>query len=493
MLIYLKFLHAEVYVKSATLISFLACSLIAVSTHAAPSQQLANYLGTGNNPRLHLDLSKNGPNWQSFSIDYQGVGGIPFSSVAAKDWSTWDVKDEKANYYGTITLHSDGSKATYGEYVPGKNGFYLEGIHFSFNKSIPGYQLIVDKIHGGGTDKGPFPDSPIAKPAVYPGTETKIELSVKGANIVNNKGQKIILKGFARPSLEWNPKGEYLSIDDIKKMHNWQGVPVNTIRLDLNQNFWFSSGPVTQKGSYKQILNAIVFHAIQNNMVVIFDLHWTENGHQSPMANKSSLRFWKEVANDYKDFGTVIFELFNEPYDVDKKTWLNGNNNFAGHQELLDAVRSMGANNICIVNGLDYAYDLSFVNDDFKLKGNNIVYGSHPYNEKGKEGHTGPGGSFAQNFKGVLGKYPLIFTEFGVNDASYFVQPNPGYEKVYARILDYADRNSISYTAFAWWVDADLAKSNVFPDVIQDWQGTPLNGGKLIHADMKKMPGTPIE
>ncbi|EKD45549.1 MAG: Endo-beta-1,4-glucanase [uncultured bacterium] len=304
----------------------------------------------------------------------------------------------------------------------------------------------------------------------------KIVLSTNGADIINNKGNKIILKGLVRPSLEWNEQGENLSIQDIQNMRGWEA---NVIRIDLNQNYWFASGPSTQMGSYKQIINAMVYYAIQNNMAVILDLHWTENGHQSNMANKDSIRFWKEVANEYKNFGTVLFELFNEPTNINKNIWLNGNEQYAGYQELYDAVRATGAENICIINGLSWGYDLSFVNDHFKINGYNIVYGSHPYNRI----------SFDQNFQEVLGKYPLVFTEFGVNEGSYF--PN-GYQTVYKAIIDYANQNQISYTGFAWWADTDSTKVNTFPDLIKDWSGTPLNGGRLIHDDMQASPGTSI-
>ncbi len=107
------------------------------------------------------------------------------------------------------------------------------------------------------------------------------------------------------------------------------------------------------------------------------------------------------------------------------------------------------------------------------------MYGSHPYNRT----------SFDQNFAGVLGQYPLIFTEFGVNQSSYF--PN-GYQAVYKAIIDFANQNQISYTGFAWWVDKDPDKVNTFPDFIKDWAGTPLNGGTLIHDDMQAFPGTSI-
>ena len=464
------------------LITFAAILTLSFSNSYA--SKLANYLGTGSNPHLQLILSKNAPNWKSYTIDYQGVGNVPYP-----DWSTWDVKDTTGNYYGTITLKCASAIApvVWDTYKAGTDGYYLDGIKLSYNATIKAYQLTADKvITPNGV--GPFPNAPLAKPATY-SDGTPIVLSVNGNKIVNDKGKTILLKGFARPSLEWNPQGQHLSPEDITNMANWVKGGINVIRIDMNQNYWVESGPVTEKGSYKQIINAIVYYAVQNNMAVILDLHWVQDGGQSPMANKKSLDFWTDVAKDYQDFGTVLFELYNEPEGIDKSVWLYGDSQYAGYQQLYNVIRSTGADNIVIINGLDYGYNLSFVNKDFRVQGGNIVYGSHPYNEKGADDWTGPGGSFANNFKGIINDYPLIFTELGVNQSSYF--PN-GYKEVYNRILSYAEDHGISYTGFAWWVDGNSDKWNTFPDLIKDWSGTPLNGGVLVQQDIQQNPGTPL-
>ena len=455
------------------IITFLLLSLSAYAFAAGPA--VTNYMGTGSNPRLYLTLSDNQPNWAPFTVDYQQSGNIPYDTKnpSKEQWSTWNVHDaagQKGNYYGTITLKATSTKATWGSYTGGE-GYYLEGVHLNFKNNT--YQLTVDKIIAPGSGASPFPDAPMATPAIYPGTETPVILSVDGSNMVNNQGKTIILKGMVRPSLEWNPSGQYLSEQDILNMLKWG---INTIRIDLNQNYWFESGPVDEMGSYKQIINAIVYYAVEHDMAVILDLHWTENGHQSNMANKQSIQFWKEVATDYKDFGTVIFELFNEPVNIDKNIWLKGDATYAGYQDLYNAVRNVGAQNIVLVNGIEWGYDLSFVNDSFKIDGNNIAYGSHPYNRT----------SFGHNFDGVLGKFPLIFTEFGSNQMSNF--PN-GYQPIYQAVLDFIQANDVSYTGFAWWVEAN---NPAFPALIQDWDGTPQYGGQMIYDDIQAYPPTAL-
>ncbi|MFA6916139.1 MAG: cellulase family glycosylhydrolase [Parachlamydiales bacterium] len=460
-----------------------------------PGQQLANYLGTGSNPRLQLQLSANGPNWGAFTIDYQQIGNVPWSSDSSSNWSSWNVYDtaSPANYYGTITLSSDGSSVQWNNYTAGTNGYYLDGVNLSYNNGISAYQLTVNTIYtpgGGGGGAGPFPNAPLATPAVYPGTSQPIILQVVGDQIVDNNGTPILLKGIVRPSLEWSATGQYLSTQDLSNIANWSSggttAHSNVIRLDLYQGYWLSSGPVTQSGSYKQIINAIVYYSTQLGMTVILDLHWVQSGQQSPMANQDSLTFWQQVATDYASFGTVLFELFNEPYGITTDVWLNGDSTYVGYQQLYDAVRGTGAQNICIVGGLDYAYDLSFVNPNFCVNGTNIVYCSHPYNSKGQPGYTGEGGTFQQNYQGVLGNYPLIFTEFGCNSGSYY--PN-GYNQIYSNILAFANANNVHYSAFAWWVQSGDPQ---FPCLIQDWTGTALYGGVNIQSDLVQNPGTLI-
>lgn len=477
--------------------NLLVADTMVLSNANSSGQQLANYLGTGSNPRLQLQLSANGPNWGGFTIDYQQIGNVPWSTDSSNNWSSWNVVDtaNPSNYYGTITLTSDGSTVKWSNYTTGTGGYYLSGIKLSYNSGIAAFQVTVDTIYtpggGGGGGAGPFPNAPLATPAVYSGTDQPIILQVVGDQLQDNRGNPVWLKGIARPSLEWSANGQYLSTQDLSNIANWNSggttAHSNVIRLDLYQGYWLSSGPVTQIGSYKQIINAIVYYAIQLGMAVILDLHWIESGYQTQMANQDSITFWQQVATDYASFGTVLFELYNEPYGITQDVWLNGDSSYAGYQQLYDAVRGTGAQNVCIVGGLDYGYDLSFVNPNFCVNGTNIVYCSHPYNAKGQPGYAGGGGTFQQNYQGILGNFPLIFTEFGCNSKSYY--PN-GYNEIYSNILAFVNANKVHYSAFAWWVESGNPH---FPCLIQDWDGTALYGGINVHDDIVQQPGTIVD
>lgn len=366
----------------------------------------------------------------------------------------------------------------------GGDGYCIEGIDFKAESKKMSQGLIRAKaksVSSDSADRGPFPTTPQATPPLYANQKnTPFVLSVLGDNIVDNEGKVIRLKGIARPSLEWNAQGEFLSEQDFANMKKWGA---NAIRISLNQSSWFKSKPLDVKGSYKQIIDAIVYHATQNGMVIILDLHWTKDGGQPNMADKDSLKFWKGVATQYKDFGNVIFELFNEPANIEQDVWLNGNRAYAGYQALYDAVRSTKAQNICIINGMQWGFNLDFINahDEYKyaIKGYNIVYGSHPYRRSYD--------AIYSSLAGIISRYPILFTEFGDDDAKDY--PN-SFAPAYTNTLLFLNQYNGSYTAWAWWVSPD---NPAFPTLIGDWEkATPINGGVIVKEDMEKNPATPL-
>ncbi|OGT64254.1 MAG: hypothetical protein A3J38_07305 [Gammaproteobacteria bacterium RIFCSPHIGHO2_12_FULL_45_9] len=477
------------------------------------SLALCNFLGGG----LKITLSSNATETKPYTLaEGEGcpavgaalsavVGTIPCSMTdATKNWSTWDVTDSKGHYYGTFVLSlSDQCKTVELTKYTGGDGYYLVDIKFPDTtcgtntaapecSAAPNYRGIsVRQIFR--SDLGPFQDAPLAQPAVYPGTTRKIMLSVQGNRIMNDRGQTVILKGVARPSLEWNSQGQYFSIADIQNMKKWGA---NAIRISLKQQRWFESDSITTIGSYKQIIDAIIYYAIKEGMAVILDLHWTTADSQTPMANRDSIRFWTEVASQYKDFGTVLFELFNEPcctIDNQLNVWLKGDAQYAGFQELYDAVRTTGAQNICLVSGRRYGFDLSFITQTDKtyaVQGTNIAYDVHPYSLSMPSDQRTAEQLIAATEKsldGILGTYPVIMTEFGDNNKSDYPT---GYLPFYRELLDFINQHQIGYTAWAWWVQAD---NPAFPTMVSDWNGTPMNGGILIQQDMSTdHPPTPL-
>jgi hypothetical protein len=188
------------------------------------------------------------------------------------------------------------------------------------------------------------------------------------------------------------------------------------------------------------------------------------------MADENSRAFWQSVAERYKDDGRILFELYNEPHDVAWAVWLNGGDSgdgfeVVGMQELYDTVRSAGADNLVVLGGLDYAYDLSGV-PNHRVEGYNIVYASHPYDFSNKQPTT-----WTADWGFLADTDPLFVTEFGSFDcdATYSQQ-----------LIDYAEQRGLSWSAWAWYPGGCG-----FPALIEDWSGAPSATGQIVKTALE--------
>jgi aryl-phospho-beta-D-glucosidase BglC (GH1 family) len=334
----------------------------------------------------------------------------------------------------------------------------------------------VDPATADAKLAGPFPvtgcsavpTAPVAPGGYY----------VNGNTICTADGRPHLLHGVDRPSLEWNSNGENLSAADFQLMATWNA---NAVRVALNQDYWLSASPIHAPG-YIPLVDQVIAWAEEAGLDVILDLHWSDagvlgsctNGCQKKMADANSVTFWTEVATRYQGDGRVIFELYNEPHDVTWSVWRAGGlvDGFQspGMQGLYDTVRATGAQNLVLIGGLNWAYDLSGVGDN-KIVGYNIAYATHPYESPGRTSDT-----WARSFAYLTKTDPVVITEFG--SLGKGMQAGQTCATEYgAQLIPYADARAISWTAWAWFPGGCS-----FPAIIDDWTGTPSPSGAIVKA-----------
>ncbi|MEP6653924.1 MAG: glycoside hydrolase family 5 protein [Myxococcales bacterium] len=297
---------------------------------------------------------------------------------------------------------------------------------------------------------------------------------VDGNKVYDDKGQVHVFKGVARPSLEWSVAGERLNAADYALMKQWGS---NVVRLALNQDFWLKGAAQTNL-LYPTTVDKQIQWAKAAGLDVILDLHWSDRGNlamappanngnsQQDMADLNSLQFWKEIADRYKEDGRITFELYNEPKDISWSVWKNGGqvNGFmaVGMQQLYDAIRATGADNLVIIGGVHWGYDLSGVPAN-KITGYNIMYATHPYDTGDKQM-----GDWERAFGFLTSTDPVIMTEFGSLSASC---PTSYTQQV----VTYIKSKGLSFTGWAWYVGGCA-----FPSLITDWNGTASAAGAIV-------------
>lgn len=320
---------------------------------------------------------------------------------------------------------------------------------------------------------------------------TDIEMSfyTKRNNILDEKGKIIRLKGVSRTGLEY----AYVDLNamipetidfDIQMMKQWG---FNSIRFPLRDRFWLNDT------EYRQKIGYWVNQTLNNNMFAILDLH-TQQDHTGldPFMIRTNtgidaLSMWEDIAKTYHKTPQVFFEVFNEPHDIPPVVWWEGNGTYYGYKEVLSVIRKY-TNNICLIGGLDYAYQFNFLQQNKTLLKQlksipNLALSVHPYGYKGipvnngtatmqipttlvmdPENYTGdchlgisvpsvpPSGYGWDESFGFLarkGIFPVIATEWGLDKPDNCIQG--GWYNM--QILEYLNSLQMSYMAWAWVQD----------------------------------------
>jgi endoglucanase len=128
-------------------------------------------------------------------------------------------------------------------------------------------------------------------------------------------------------------------------------------------------------------------------------------------------------------------------------------------QQLYDTVRGVGAQNLIVIGGLDWAYDLSGVPAN-RIEGYNILYATHPYTSV--NGRSRPFQDWGRAWGTLTRSDPVVVTEFGVLDDTACTTQHD------SSVIQYADAHLAGWTAWAWYPGGCT-----FPAITDDWAGTP--------------------
>jgi endoglucanase len=348
-----------------------------------------------------------------------------------------------------------------------------------------------------------------------------LQLRVSGNHLVDRAGNTLQLRGVNVSGLEfvamhgWSAANPWGGSTGDPTPH-WAALKtwkVNSVRIPLNEGSWLGTkcknGKAEERDpdpghNYRATVKQAVDDATAAGFYVIVDLHWTApNGFcalaQNPMADEdNSPPFWTQVADQFKSYPNVAFELFNEPFfnwllpnETDWGVLRNGGTfthyvsgdgpqystaytwNSAGMQSLLNAVRATGASNVVLVGAPSWCQDLSrwveYKPND-PLKQIAAVWHAYPNSDKlGDPKSAQPKfGPVAYSWvQRVLDAgYAVVITEFGDHNA-----PGTKDAPFVSNLLPWADKAGASYLGWTW--DAWQNKDNI---LIKDGAGTPSDG-----------------
>jgi hypothetical protein len=328
-------------------------------------------------------------------------------------------------------------------------------------------------------------------------------LHVSGNQILNSQNQAVPLRGVDKSGAEYECLGGPLVFDgpsDANSVAVLQSWAINIVRLPVNEDCWLGiNGAAVGGTTYQNAIVAYVNLLTAANIATIIDLQWNAPGNtlanqQVPMPDSDHApAFWTSVAATFQSNGSVIFDLFNEPYpDSNQDTaaaWACLKNGgtcpgvaypAASMQSLVNAVRATGSTNIIMVPGVQYTnvLDQWLLNKPTDPSGN-LAASWHSYANEICNSQS----CWNSMVTPVLQSVPLIVGEIGESDcADTYITP----------LMTYLDANGGNYLAWAW----DTYNCSSFPALISDYSGTPTAFGlgyrnHLLILDGQSPPSGP--
>lgn len=347
---------------------------------------------------------------------------------------------------------------------------------------------------------------------------TSPQLKISGNQIVTASGGCTVrLKGVDMSGLEFSVQGDgsgapttniagntmtdYVALA-TEAVNVWHA---NCIRLPINQDYWCgcSNTRGTPNAGYQAEIQAVVNYCNTNNVYLDLDLHWsgtyggtsatapcsggnswgTALGQQN-MPDWNAVTFWGLVANTawIKNNPAVMFDLYNEPHDVSWSVWRNGGSTGSspsqtpGLQQLLTTVRGVGANNVCIAGGLNWAFDLTGVvgqsgdGINYSLtdsSGNGVLYASHCYDNK-TGGSSTVGTAWDPYVTIATSAVPVIIEEFGPGTGYSSDNSNANWTNSALTWINGTNNKNYVYSATAWAFSADVG-----PTLLSSFGGFP--------------------
>jgi endoglucanase len=335
--------------------------------------------------------------------------------------------------------------------------------------------------------------------SVVPTTSTAPPLQVSGNNkLVTTGGSPVVLHGVDRSGTEYECVQGYGIFDgpntqaSITAMKEWG---INAVRVPLNEACWNAESYVNSAYAGTNYINAIEAYVKllnENGIVAILDLHWTDGAYSGPSSGCGSAQavcqkpmpdaaqaipFWTSVAGAFKGNDAVIFDLFNEPYasraDSNNTTegwqcWETGSPctgisyPVAGMQEMVNAIRGTGANNVIMLGGEEYANDLTdWLQYEPADPDHDLVASWHSYNFNTCDTQS----CWTSEVAPVAASVPVVAGEIGESDcAGTYIDP----------LTTWMESEGISFLAWAWNADFNCSSG---PGLITDYTGTPTAYG----------------
>lgn len=256
-------------------------------------------------------------------------------------------------------------------------------------------------------------------------------LSVKGTQLVDEKGQAVQLRGISTHGIAWFP--DFVNRDAVMQLSTDWGANLFRIAMYTDENGGYCTDGDKEK--LKELVTDGVEYAKQADMYVIVDWHILHDS--NPLTHKAeALLFFKEMTEKLKGEKHVLYEICNEPNSgcswEDIKSYAN---------EVIPVIRENGSEAVILVGTPTWSQEIDKPQNDPITGYDNIMYTLHFYAATHKEDLRN------KMVSAVEAGTPVFVSEYGLCDAS----GNGGNDLGQAQSwIDTMDQKGISYAVWSF-------------------------------------------
>jgi endoglucanase len=274
------------------------------------------------------------------------------------------------------------------------------------------------------------------------------QLQVKGTQLLNQKGEPVVLRGMSFGWHNWWPR--FYTAGTVKWLHDDWKCSVVRAAMGVEPDQGFIKNPDWSKEKIKAVVDA----AIKEGIYVIID--W----HSHNIRQEEAKSFFHEMASTYGSYPNIIYEIFNEP---DQESWKEVKDYSI---EIIKTIRAVDPDNVIIVGSPHWDQDVHLAADDPISGYSNLMYSLHFYAATHKQGLRDRADYALQ--KGL----PIFISESAGMEASGNGALNGDEWKKW---IDWAENKRISW--ITWSVsDKDETCSVLLPTASSDgnWKDSDL-------------------
>ncbi|KAI6170660.1 Endoglucanase [Aphelenchoides bicaudatus] len=251
------------------------------------------------------------------------------------------------------------------------------------------------------------------------------QLSIKGNKLVGADGSEVALHGLSLFWSQWSEGSVFYNKETVQALKcSWNA---NLVRAAMGvEEGGYLTNPTAEQGRAEAVIQA----AIDLGIYVIVDWH----DHNAQNHPDKAVEFFSAISKKYGSNPNIIYEVFNEPLQVDWTSVLK-----PYHEKVVAAIRANDAKNVIVLGTPTWSQDVDVAANN-PVSGSNLAYTLHYYAATHKQ-------SLRDKAQAALNKGIAIFvTEYGTVDASGGGSVDTASSNEWYTFLD---NNKISYANWA--------------------------------------------